>query len=63
MNELHLFLPALIGCILTFFPQTFFKPKPLVLNYERKTAAVRRVGLAMLAGTALGLLLIRFAAI
>lgn len=60
MNQLDLLLPALIGSLLALFPQIFFKPKLLVLNYDRKIKAVRRVGFVVLALSAVGFLLIRF---
>lgn len=60
MSQIDLLLPALIGSLLVFFPQIFFKPRMLVLNYDRKIKTVRRVGFLVLALTAVGLLLIRF---
>lgn len=48
---LDLALPALVALIMILFPQVFFKPRPLVLDFDRKTRTVRRFGFAILAGS------------
>jgi hypothetical protein len=43
MSSIDIFIPLVVGCVMIFFPQVFFKKKK-VLDYEDKVLKLRVIG-------------------